>query len=67
MLFGCAVVAIRGDSLVAVHRLALAVASLVSEHGSRAWRRQWLWHVGSVVVAHRLSCPVVYRIFQTRD
>ena len=34
------VVAIRGDSLVAVRRLLLAMASLISEHGSRAWRLQ---------------------------
>ena len=25
--------------------------------GSRVWRLQELWHVGSVPVAHRLSCP----------
>ena len=61
------VVAIRGDSLVAVHRLLLAVASLVSEHGSRASRLQWLWHVGSVVAAHGLSCPGARRILWTRD
>ena len=52
MLFGCAVVAIRGDSLVAVHRLPLAVASLVSEHGSRAWRLQWWWPTGLVALGH---------------
>ena len=54
-------------SLVAVHKLLIAVASLVAEYG--------LWHAGSVVVAPRfwntcstvgackLSCPMVCGIF----
>ena len=38
-----------GYFLVAVCGLLIVVASLVEKHG--------LWRLGSVVVAHRLSCP----------
>ena len=51
-----------GLLFVAVHRLLIAVASLVAELGSRCagfsscgTRAQQLWNVGSVVVAHGLS------------
>ena len=50
------VAASRGYSLVAVHRILIAVASLVVEHrllGARA----------SVAEAHELSCPVACGIF----
>ena len=26
-------------------------------------RLQWLWHVGSIVIVHRRSCPAAYGIF----
>ena len=26
-------------------------------------RLQWLWHVGSIVIIHRISCPAAYGIF----
>ena len=45
----------RGLLLAVVHRLLIAVASLVAEHGLQACMLQQLWHVGSVVVAHRLQ------------
>ena len=45
----------RGLLFVAVHRLLIAVTSLVVEHGLQARGLQQLWHVGSVVVAHRLQ------------
>ena len=38
----------EGGSLAAVHRLLIAVAFLVAEHGVRS--------TGSALVAHRLSC-----------
>ena len=43
----------RGDSLVVVHGLPIAMASLV-EHRFLALRLQYLQHVGSVIVARRL-------------
>ena len=45
----------KGLLFVAVHGLLIAVASLVVEHGLQAHGFQQLWHVGSVVVAHRLQ------------
>ena len=39
-----------------MHRLLIALASLVVEHGLSAHGLQQLWHMGSVVVAHGLSC-----------
>ena len=45
-----------GATLVAIHRLLTAVAPLVEEHGP-------LGHMGSVVVAHRLSCLVTHGMF----
>ena len=44
----------RGYSLV-MHGLLIVVASLVGGTGSRACRLRQFWHVGSVVVAPRLS------------
>ena len=44
-----------GYSLVAELRLLIAVASLVVEYG--------LWSTDSVIVAHKLSCPVACGIF----
>ena len=41
----------RGYSLVAAHRLLIAVVSLMQSMGSRECGLQWLWHVGSVFVA----------------
>ena len=46
-----------GLLIIAIHRLLIAVASLV-EHGLQACRAQQLWHVGSAVVAHGLSCSM---------
>ena len=65
----------RGLLFVAVHRLLIAVASLVAEHGLQAHGLQQLWHMGSavvargpqsagsVVVAHGLSCSAACGIF----
>ena len=39
-----------GYSLIVVHRLLIVASSLVVELGLSA-RRQWLWHMGSVVAA----------------
>ena len=50
------VVASRGYSLVAVHRLLIAVASLVAEHGLQSTQP-------SAVVAYGLSCLVTCGIF----
>ena len=56
------------DSLFAVHRLFIAVASLVAPHG--LWGRKAsvvaalrLWSTGSVVVVHGLSCSAACGIF----
>ena len=38
-----------------MHRLLIAVASLVASMGSKAHRLQWLRHMGSVVVVPRLQ------------
>ena len=66
------VVESRGFSLVAVHRLLIAVASLVAER--RLWGEQasavvvlGLSSTGSVVMVRGLSCSMACGIFQTRD
>ena len=41
----------------------IVVASLVAEYGFQAHSLQQLWHAGSVVVAHGLSCSVACGIF----
>ena len=48
-----------GQLLVATCGLLIAVASLVAEHR--------LWHTGSVVVVHRLSCSKACGTFPTRE
>ena len=48
------VVASRGYSLVAVHRLLIVVASRVVEHKFRVCGLQESWHMGSVVAVPRL-------------
>ena len=48
----------QGLLFVAVRGLLIAVASLVAEHGLQVPGLQQLWHMGSVVVAHGLSCSV---------
>ena len=53
----------QGLLFVQVHRLLIAVASLVAEHGLQACRLQQLWHVDSVVVARGLSCSSAHGIF----
>ena len=53
----------QGLLFVAVHGLLITVASLVAEHGLQVRGFQQLWHVGSVVVAHRLCCSVACGIF----
>ena len=47
-----------GYSLIAMHRLLIMVVSLFAKHK--------LQSIGSVVVAHKLSCSVVYASSQTR-
>ena len=44
-----------GLLFIAVHRLLIAVASLVVKHRLQACGLQQLWHMGSVVVAHGLQ------------
>ena len=39
---------------------------LLQSTGSRVHKVQQLWHLGSVVVAHRLSCPTLCGIFPTQ-
>ena len=56
---GLSLAAVMGYSLVALHRLLIAVASLISEDGA-------LEQAGSGVAAHRLSCPVARGIFPTQ-
>ena len=70
-----AVVVSGGYSLVEVHRLRIAVASLAAEHGLWVLGRQqlWpmvsgvaaprLWSTGSVVMVHRLRCSAARGIF----
>ena len=55
----------RDYSLVAVCGLFIVLASLVVEHmQASVGVPPGLWSMGSVVVAHRLSCPLVSGIFQ---
>ena len=53
----------KGFSLVAVHGLLIAVASLVAELRLLACRFQQLQHAGSAAVAHGLSCFTACGIF----
>ena len=46
------VVVSGGCSPVVVHRLFIAVASLVSEYRLQGARTQWLWHIGLVAMWH---------------
>ena len=48
-----------GATVCVVHRLLIAVASLVAEH--------MLWPIGSVVVAHKLSCSEACGIVLDQD
>ena len=52
-----------GCSPAAVHGLLTVVTSLIAERELQAHGFQWLQHVGSVVVVHRLSCFAVCGIF----
>ena len=52
-----------GYTLVAVLGLLLEVVSLVEEHRLKAHKLQYLWHMGSVAVAHGLSCSATCGIF----
>ena len=63
---GLSLVAVSRDcSLVAVCGLFIVLASLVVEHmQASVGVPPGLWSMGSVVVAHRLSCPLVSGIFQ---
>ena len=45
----------RGLLFIVVRGLLILVASLAAEHRLQVHRLQQLWHVGSVVVAHRLQ------------
>ena len=53
----------RGCSLVAVHRLLVAVACLVAEPGLSVVAAPGLGSTGSVIVAHGLSCSAARGIF----
>ena len=53
----------RGLLFIVVCGLLIAVASLVAEHGLQAHGLQQLWHAGSVVVAHGLSCSAACGVF----
>ena len=53
----------QGLLSIVVHRLLIVVASLVAEHGLQVCGLQQLWHAGSVVVAHGLSCSAACGIF----
>ena len=69
------VAASRGYSVVAMHKLLIAVASLVGSMDSRVHRLLQFWQMGSIVeapglqstgsidVAHRLSCSAAHGIF----
>ena len=52
-----------GLLFVAVRRFLIVVASLVAEHRLQAHVLRQLWHAGSVVVAHGLSCSTACGIF----
>ena len=66
-------------SLVALHRLLIAVASLTVKHGLQDLQTSVvvtyglsssvprLWRTGSIVVAHRLSCSRAHGIFPIRN
>ena len=55
----------RGCSVVVLCELFIVLASLVVEHmQASVGVPPGLWSMGSVVVAHRLSCPLVSGIFQ---
>ena len=56
-----------GLLFIEVHRLLIAVASLVVEHGLQVRGLQQLQHAGSAVVAHGLSCTTACRSSCTRD
>ena len=45
----------RGLLIIAVDKLLIEMASLVSEQGLRVHGLRWLCYTGSVVAAHRLS------------
>ena len=45
----------RGYSVIAIHRLLTAAASLVAEHRLQARWLQQPWHVGSAAMARGLS------------
>lgn len=53
-----------GCSLAAVHRLLLAVASLVAEHSLQVHGLQSLQYTGVAVAASRLYCPAAWGIFR---
>ena len=53
----------QGLLFIAVHGLLISVASLVVEHGLQMCGLQQLWHAGSVVVVHGLSCSAACGIF----
>ena len=53
----------RTYSLVVVHGLLFAVASLVAEYRLWVCRLQCLQHMGSVAVAHGLICPITCGVF----
>ena len=58
----------RGATVIVLHELLIAVASLVSEHGLYDARASVvvvsrLWNTGSIIVAHGLSCSAAYRVF----
>ena len=60
---GLSLVGASGVCSVAVHGLLVVVTSLVVAHRLWAGGLQWLPHVGSVIVAHRLRCSESCEIF----
>ena len=58
----------QGPTVVVLHQLLIAGASLVSEHGLYNAQASVvvvsrLWNTGSIIVMHGLSCSAAYRIF----
>ena len=66
-IIGCAGSSLLHEGLLSLQRVGatLQMQWLLSSRstGSRAHRLPQLWHVGSVAVAHGLSCPATCRIF----
>ena len=58
----------QGPTVIVLHQLLIAGASLVSEPGLYNAQASVvvvsrLWNTGSIIVTHGLSCSAAYRIF----